>query len=50
MLTADDYDEALRFYRYVLGLPQLESYTHDGRHVAILDARWSAVAFMPCRG
>ena len=38
VVTADDYDEALGFYRDVLGLPQLESYTHDGGHVAILDA------------
>lgn len=38
VVTADDYDEALRFYRDVLGLPQLEGYTHDGGHVAILDA------------
>jgi lactoylglutathione lyase len=38
VVTADDYDEALHFYRDVLGLPELESYTHDGGHVAILDA------------
>ena len=38
VVTADDYDGALGFYRDMLGLPQLVSYTHDGGHVAILDA------------
>ncbi|MGH8969714.1 MAG: VOC family protein [Actinomycetes bacterium] len=38
VVTAHDYDEALRFYRDVLGLPERESYsTPDGR-VTILDA------------
>ena len=37
VVTADDYDEALRFYRDVLGMSEQEAYsTPDGR-VAILD-------------
>ncbi len=39
VVEADDYDEAVAFYRDVLGLPLLES--HDGgggAHVTILDA------------
>ncbi|HEX6871209.1 MAG TPA: VOC family protein [Micromonosporaceae bacterium] len=37
-VTAADYDEALRFYRDVLGLPEVESYTADGGRVSILAA------------
>ena len=38
VVTASDYDEAVRFYRDVLGLPEEEAYsTPDGR-VTILDA------------
>ena len=36
-VTAQDYDEALGFYRDVLGLEQREAYEDEGR-VAILDA------------
>lgn len=36
-VTAPDYDEALRFYRDVLGLPVREAYAERGR-VTILDA------------
>ncbi|MDX6597357.1 MAG: lactoylglutathione lyase [Gaiellales bacterium] len=37
VVTAEDYDEALRFYRDVLGMTEQEAYsTPDGR-VAILD-------------
>ena len=36
-VTATDYDEALRFYRDVLGLPVREAYGERGR-VTILDA------------
>ena len=36
-VTAADYDEALRFYRDVLGLPVREAYGERGR-VTILDA------------
>jgi lactoylglutathione lyase len=38
VVTTDDYDEALRFYRDVVGLPQLAAYESEGGHVTILDA------------
>ncbi len=39
VVHAEDYDEALRFYRDVLGMPEEESYAGDGGAlVAILDA------------
>jgi lactoylglutathione lyase len=38
VVTAPDYDEALRFYRDVLGLPERASFSSDGGRVAILDA------------
>ena len=38
VLTAPDYDEALRFYRDVLGLREIGSFDDGGGHVAILDA------------
>lgn len=38
VVTTDDYEDALHFYRDALGLPELESHTHDGGHVTILDA------------
>jgi lactoylglutathione lyase len=37
-VTASDYDEALRFYRDVLGLPEHASYTSPGGRVTILEA------------
>ena len=37
-VTASDYDQALRFYRDVLGLPEQASYTSPGGRVTILDA------------
>jgi len=37
-VTADDYDDALRFYRDVLGLTEEATYTHDGARVTILHA------------
>ena len=36
-VTAEDYDEALRFYRDVLGLPEVAAFSGRGR-VTILDA------------
>ena len=36
-VTAEDYDDALRFYRDVLGLPELAAFVERGR-VTILDA------------
>jgi catechol 2,3-dioxygenase-like lactoylglutathione lyase family enzyme len=38
VVTAPDYDEALRFFRDVLGLRERESYTLDAGRVSILDA------------
>jgi catechol 2,3-dioxygenase-like lactoylglutathione lyase family enzyme len=39
VVEADDYDEALRFYRDVLGLRQAEAYEGEGgARVAILEA------------
>ena len=38
VVTATDYDAAVRFFRDVLGLRQQESYEADGGHVVILDA------------
>ena len=38
VVTADDYDEALRFYRDVLGLPELGAFSGEHGHVTILDA------------
>uniref|UniRef100_UPI0037049FAD VOC family protein n=1 Tax=Vibrio cidicii TaxID=1763883 RepID=UPI0037049FAD len=39
VVEADDYDEALAFFRDVLGLPEQASYAGDGgARVAILDA------------
>lgn len=38
VVTAADYDEALRFYRDVLGLRELGSFSSPGGRVTILDA------------
>jgi catechol 2,3-dioxygenase-like lactoylglutathione lyase family enzyme len=39
VVTADDYDEAVAFYRDVLGMRQLEHWTSpDGGQVVLLDA------------
>jgi lactoylglutathione lyase len=38
VVTAADYDEALRFYRDVLGLRELGAFSSPGGHVTILDA------------
>lgn len=38
VVTAEDYDEALRFYRDVLGLPERGAFTSPGGRVTILDA------------
>ncbi len=38
VVTADDYDEAIRFYRDVLGLAERASFTSPGGRVAILEA------------
>ncbi len=38
VVTAPDYDQALAFYRDVLGLPQRAAYASPGGRVTILDA------------
>jgi predicted enzyme related to lactoylglutathione lyase len=38
VVTAADYDEALRFYRDALGLEQRAAFTSDGGRVTILEA------------
>lgn len=38
VVTTDEYETALAFYRDALGLEQLEAYTERGGHVVILDA------------
>lgn len=38
VVTAADYDAALRFYRDELGMRELEAYEAAGGHVSILDA------------
>jgi predicted enzyme related to lactoylglutathione lyase len=38
VVTAPDYDEALRFYRDVLGLAERAAYSSPGGRVTILDA------------
>jgi predicted enzyme related to lactoylglutathione lyase len=38
VVTADDYDSALAFYRDVLGLPELGAFAAEGGRVTILDA------------
>ena len=38
VVTAADYDEALRFYRDVLGMPEQAAFSSDGGRVTILNA------------
>jgi lactoylglutathione lyase len=38
VVTAPDYEEALRFYRDVLGMPEEAAFSVEGGHVTILDA------------
>ena len=38
VVTAPDYEEALAFYRDVLGMPELGAFTSPGARVTILDA------------
>src|SRR5215831_7180290 len=46
VVTASDYDEALRFYRDVLGLPQLAEFESPGGHVVLLDAGRATLELM----
>lgn len=38
VVTAPDYEEAITFYRDVLGMPEIAAFTSEGARVAILDA------------
>jgi catechol 2,3-dioxygenase-like lactoylglutathione lyase family enzyme len=38
VVTADDYDETVAFYRDVLGMPEEGAFAAEGGHVTILDA------------
>jgi predicted enzyme related to lactoylglutathione lyase len=38
VVTAEDFDEAVRFYRDVLGLPERAAFTSDDGRVVILEA------------
>ncbi|HEY2949656.1 MAG TPA: VOC family protein [Micromonosporaceae bacterium] len=38
VVTADDYDEAVRFFRDALGLTEEAAFSGEGGHVVILDA------------
>jgi lactoylglutathione lyase len=38
VVTVDDYDEALTFYRDTLGMPEEAAFSSEGGHVTILDA------------
>ena len=38
VVTADDFDEAIQFYRDVLGLPERASFSSEGGRVVILEA------------
>jgi catechol 2,3-dioxygenase-like lactoylglutathione lyase family enzyme len=38
VVTAEDYDEALRFYRDALGMPEIGAFTSPGGRITILDA------------
>lgn len=38
VLTVDDFDQAMRFFRDVLGLPQMAVWENDGGHAVLLDA------------
>ncbi len=38
VVTAEDYEAALAFYRDVLGMPELGAFRSPGGHVTILDA------------
>ncbi|MEU9332592.1 VOC family protein [Streptomyces sp. NPDC048290] len=38
VVTAEDYDAALHFYRDVLGLPERAAFSSEGGHVTILEA------------
>ena len=46
VVTAPDYDEALRFYRDVLGLPLIAEFESPGGHVVVLDGGRATLELM----
>jgi len=46
VVTAADYEQALRFYRDVLGLPLLAEFESPGGHVVLLDAGRATLELM----
>jgi catechol 2,3-dioxygenase-like lactoylglutathione lyase family enzyme len=46
VVTAADYDEALRFYREVLGLPLIAEFESPGGHVVLLDGGHATLELM----
>lgn len=46
VVTAPDYDEALRFYRDVLGLPLIAEFESPGGHVVLLDGGRATLELM----
>ena len=46
VVTASDYEEALRFYRDVLGLPVKAVFESPGGHVTLLDAGRATLELM----
>jgi lactoylglutathione lyase len=46
VVTATDYDEALRFYRDVLGLPLIAEFESPGGHVVLLDGGHATLELM----
>jgi lactoylglutathione lyase len=49
VVTVDDHEEALRFYRDVLGLPQLDDFSSDEGNVILLDAGRATVEIVDRR-
>jgi lactoylglutathione lyase len=46
VVTAPDYDEALRFYRDALGLPLIAEFESPGGHVVLLDGGRATLELM----
>jgi catechol 2,3-dioxygenase-like lactoylglutathione lyase family enzyme len=49
VVTADDYDEALRFYRDVLGLPELADFSSPDGRVTLLGAGRATMEIIDAR-
>jgi lactoylglutathione lyase len=49
VVTAEDYEAALRFYRDVLGLPELADFSSDEGRVRLLDAGRATLEIIDAR-